>query len=333
MNMLAKPVAAPGAQSQQGDDPSQYLDLPFVLPVYERIDNPTVPGATRLNNPETKRISFQTPRPPFGDFTLQGWYAWLAVVNPDPATRGRAPLIWVEPNGGVFSSELPLGPAAPQYIGAQEGNRFEYFLQTANKTNTPVADDHSHTNYMLNPLANAPIRIQAGAENELTVTRRECAFFFPDNPVYLFFGVFGSLRYLLPPSYKPDACVSPVQPLEVLGRDVTAPTDNTLGVFSRTVQTRLSINKQHPMDINQIRYAGAEHLFCKVTFQSGLGSMSNDWIPARIFQRIITGGVLPQPMRVNAQTTIDIDVVQPIVVPDQLPATGRFSLGGGIYGY
>lgn len=327
------PIAAPGMAPQ--GDPSQFLEMPYFLPVFPKdLKDPVVPGAIPLANPSSVDLSFTTPRSNIaGNFTLYGWYAWLAVVNQDPATQATAPLIWVEPNVGTFSSELPLAPGAPQVLGAGEGNRFEFTLQTASRTNTPINDTYSHTSYMLNPLSTAPLTIQPGAECLLSVKRRPCVNFFPDSPVYLFFGLFGSLAYNVPPPFKPDDCVQPVNPLEALGRDVVSSTSGGIGTFSNPTKGTVGINKEKPADIYAIRYAGADHAFVQVTFESGIGTLSSDPIPARIFNRIISGGILPVPIRVVGRTDVIFNYTQPIVVADQEAATGRFSLGAGIYGY
>lgn len=338
MSLVPPPMVLPGATV--GQNPGQYIDVPYFLPVFkEPATGVVIPLTTPLRNGETVSIPFTTPKPQLGDFTMQGWWAWLVVPNPDVESRATAPLMFVEPNGGVFSASLPLPPPTPEFIGAQEGNRFRYVLQVSENLAVPINDVHSHSNYMINPLSVGPIRVPAGASCLLTVTREDCTQFFPfvsdDDPgiVYLMFGVFGTVRYNIPPAYDPSSCVAPVTVIEVTSGQVVVPSSPNLGRISAVTSVRLPINKKHPADIYQLRYAGSEHLMLKASWQNGLGAMTSDYIPARLFNRVITGGVLPQLIRVMAPTSLDLEVVMPVVVADQAEAEGRFSMGVGLYGY
>lgn len=339
-----QPIRAANGLVVDQMDPGQVLEAPFYLPLYKEavVNGVRVPKATPLNDPASVQLDNQyTPTGPFGDFTIHGWWAWLCVPNPDPATRGAYPLYFVEPDGGAFSAELPLGPGAPQFRGAMEGNLFEYTMQLSVNTITPINDCHSHTNFMLNPLSAGPVRVPPNSQVSMTVVRRKCSRFFPyesaANPgtVWLLTGLFGTVTFIIPPAYRESSCLIPATPLDVMGQDVVAPINpsalNSLAVGDQQVQLR--VNKNHPVDGYQLRYAGAEHLFVKARWQVDLGTLSTDWIPARLFKRALTGGVLAAPIRMTAPTSLDITAAQPMLFPDQQPAAGRFSLGTGVYGY
>lgn len=325
-------------------DPGVYIDVPFFLPVY----NDEVPGEfpvgtpiqnlpklTPLPNPSSQVITFETPRSPFGDFTLQGFWAWLCAINLDPATAPANPLVWVDPDEGVISDALP-GPslAPPDFIGAQEGNLFDYNLRV--DTVDVINTIHSHTNRNLVPLNGGPYRIAAGTDCKLTIFRRTNVNFFPNTLLYLSFGLFGSIRYLVPPPYKPDACAQGVRPAEFKQESFEVATDTAagaIGSLSRNTLSSINVALQHPIDFFNLRFAGAEHMFCRLGWQTGTGALANDYVPARLFKYPISGGQLPQPIKVKGQCRVDIDAVQPIVVANQLPAAGRFALGGVSYGW
>lgn len=334
-------IPLPGAGPAM--DPGVYIDVPFFLPVYDdevegEFNGTPIQNLAKLSplpNPGSRVITFQTPRSPFGDFTLMGWWAFLCAINEDPATAPANPLVWVDPDEGVMSDALP-GPALnpPGFIGAQEGDLFDYNLRVDQVD--VINTIHSHTNRNLRPLNGGPYRIAAGSECKLTVFRRQNIRFLPDTLVYLSFGLFGAVRYLVPPPYKPDACAKGVRPAEFKQASFEVPGvtgAGDIGTLARETSSSINVALQHPIDFYNLVFAGAEHLYCKLGWTTGLGAIANDFIPARLLKYAISGGQLPQPIKVKGQTQIEITATQPIVVADQLPARGRFAVGGVSYGW
>lgn len=324
-------------------DPGVFIDVPFFLPVYNDAVEGQFNGApiqnlaklTPFPNPSSQTITFQTPRSPFGDFTLMGWWAWWCAINEDNATAPANPLVWVDPDEGVVSDALPGPPLNPPgFIGAQEGDLFDYNLRVDQVD--VINTIHSHNNRNLRPLNGGPYRIAAGSECKLTVFRRTNINFLPNTLLYLAFGLFGSVRYLVPPPYKPDACATGVRPAEFKQPSFEVPSDvavGAVGTLSRATLSNINVALQHPIDFFNLTYAGAEHMFCRVGWSTGTGVLANDYIPARIFKYGVSGGQLPQPIKVKGQTQIEIEAAQPIVVDNQVPARGRFAVGGVSYGW
>lgn len=338
--MYQAPQAQPLPGAGPAQDPGVYIDVPFFLPVYDdevegefnAVPIQNLSHLTPLPNPGSRVITFQTPRSPFGDFTLMGWWAFLAAINQDPATAVNNPLVWVDPDEGVISDALPGPPLNPPgFIGAQEGDLFDYNLRVDQVD--VINTFHSQTNRNLRPLNGGPYRIAAGSECKLTVFRRTNINFLPDTLVYLSFGLFGAVRYLVPPPYKPDACAVPVRPAEFKQASFEVPGSSDIGGLARETSSVINVALQHPIDFYNLTFGGAEHMYCKLGWTTGMGAIANDFIPARIFKYAISGGQLPQPIKVKGQTQIEITATQPIVVANQNPARGRFAIGGGSYGW
>lgn len=330
------PEGFPRGAPQEALNIPAKLEVPFFFPISKEPDDPAdivVPLATPLGNGETVLIEGRLPDGDYAGFTFIGYYAWLAVVNEDEETRGTYPLIFVNPDVGAFNDSPapitpPIGP--PDFQGPMEGHKFLYSLQVAQEN--VVITNHGHMSHELESLP-FDAEVPKGSAFRLFVQRDICTRFYPDSEVYLFFGLFGSVRYNVVPPFRYNSSQKPVRIVDYASGQFSAPPTGDTGQLSRPVGVDIPLTHHHPTLCDTIKYTGDEHVFVKVSWQTSLGQMSFDFIPARLFKRFVAGGRLPQEILLYAPTTFNIEVAQAIINGDQGNAEGAFTLDTAAYGY
>jgi len=305
------------------------LEIPKIIPVFAvPPGGSAVPLATPIPDPSHVSIDFKIPQGAYGTFVMLGWYAIFCRPG-EGENAGNYPLVWMDPDAGV-SSDIEGNPVDPPFfVGAREGCNILYSLNIAEENIVVAHHGHYKDNWRLLPF---PIEVPGGAKGRLTVTRLNCQRFAPDETVYLYFGIFGRQRTVLPPPFEVTSCDQPTRLISYTTGRLEVPADNTLGLgtLSRAVSREISITNRHPTLIDGMIHTGADHLMVKVSWQQG--SMMEDWVPARLLN-FLRSGRTPAPILVSAPTNLKVDYTQPLVVPNQPSYFAALDVEGGAYGW
>lgn len=305
------------------------LEIPKYIPIFQEPDTVVVPKATPLNDPDSVTIQFRLPQGTFGPMVVQGMWIMLAV----PASTGTPedyPLIWADPDAGLLSDSCPTALGPPSFLGCQEGPNFLYTLTIQNNVVAQFHHSSFKDNWRVLPL---PVELPDGANAELTVTRAKSKVggFAEDIPVYLFAGIFGRQRQIIPPPFDIDSCEQPVRPLAYTTGRVSVPTSATgTGILGPSAYHEISLTNRHPTIIDEIVLSGMQHVYVKISYE--LGFFMTDFIPGRVLN-FLHGGRTPAPILMNAPTRMSFEFAQPLVVANQPEALVAVDIAGGGYGF
>ena len=308
------------------------LELPKYIPIFKEPEDAAdivVPKATPLNDPDTETIQFRLPQGTFGPMIVQGMWLMLAV----PASTGTPadyPLIWADPDAGLLSDASPTALGPPSFLGCQEGPNFLYTLTVQNNVIAQFHHSSFKDNWRVLPL---PVELPDGANAELKITRlaSKAGGFLEDETVYLFAGIFGRQRQIIPPPFDIDSCEQPVRPIAYTTGRVAVPTSATgTGLLAPPISVDISLTNRHPTIIDEIVLSGMQHVYIKISYE--LGFFMTDYIPGRVLN-FLHGGRTPAPILLNAPSRMTFEFAQPLVVADQPEATVAVDIAGGAYGF
>jgi len=322
--------AAPPPSNQAGTslDPTR-VEYPKIIPIFREPDNPAdliVPKATPIPDPCEIEIPFQIPRGQHGPFIWQGIYLMLAVLGTEDEAPDY-PLIWADPDHGVFSDEVGTLSGPPPFIGAEEGYNFTCVFD--------FAGDHIFRTHVIQRndwrVMSVHQGLPAGQAGKLTIIRNKCDRFAPDTTVYLFAGLFGRMVYTFPPPYPVDSTTEPIRIVSEITGPLVCPGGTGPGVFGQPNISNIPLRRRHPSIVDTLLYSGQQHLYTRIGWQGGI-RLNDDYIPARLFHRS-RGGRLAAPMLVVGGTNVEVELLQPLVLDvEQGDAIGAFEIEGGSYG-
>jgi len=321
----------PGHRTSLNVTPNK-LVIPQFLPIFDpNRPSGVIPFATELNAPgDTATIDFEIPRGPLGPFVVIGAYFMLCAPAEDVAA-GDHPIVWMDPDVGVFSDIEGTPVAPPDHIGPRAGDRFEYSLELANDLLLTTHHGHLNNNLRTIPL---PVQVPSGAQGRLTVVRLPSARFRDGEPVYLLAGLFGRLHHTVVPPFPLDACRVPVRPASFTtgSQTIAAPGPGVpLGSLGPVTQLAIDVTEQFPTVFSHLLYSGADHLFMRFSWQ--VGQMMQQFVPAKVFEYITAGGWLPAPVLTNGSTSFSVELAQAAVVANQTDQTAAVDIEGASYGF
>lgn len=304
------------------------LEIPKYIPIFK--EPPTgivVPKATPLNDPSSVSIQFRIPQGTFGPMVILGMWAILAIPGTG-ANANEYPLIYADPDAGIMSDSSGTPTAPPGFVGPQEGCNFLYTL----KIRDVVVAQYHHAHFKDNwRLLSMPIEVPDGANGELIVQRLDCSEFADGETVYLFAGIFGRQRQIIPPPFHIDSCNQPVRPVAYTSGRLTVPTSTAgTGIMGPTTSVPLVLTNRHPTIIDEVVYSGMQHVYIKYGYE--LGNFMTDWVPSRLLN-FLHSGRTPAPILMNAPSRVTFELAQPLIVANQPVARAAIDIAGGSYGW
>lgn len=308
------------------------LEIPKYIPIFKEPDDPddiVVPKATPLEDPDAVTIQFRLPQGTFGPMVVQGMWVMLAIPGTG-ANAAEYPLIWADPDAGLLSDSCPTATAPPSFRGCQEGPNFLYTLSIQNQVVQQFHHSHFKDNWRVLPM---PVELPDGANGELTIRRLKSKTdgFAEDQTVYLFAGLFGRQRQIIPPPFDINSCEQPVRPLAYTTGRLSIPTSDTgTGILAPSLTDEITLTNRHPTIIDEIVFSGMQHVYLKISYE--LGFFMTDFIPGRVLN-FLHGGRTPAPILMNAPTRMTFEFAQPLIVADQPEATVAVDVAGGSYGW